>query len=343
MLQPHATPGAADRSPAVQMLHMLYGSLVTQLITVVAELGIADLLGEESQPIDELADKAGAEPEALYRVMRALASLGVFTETAHRTFGLTPLAATLRTDAAGSMREQARYFGLRERQRAFIELTHTVRTGEPAFEHLYGSTWWSHLAANPGQAAMFNDAMGDVAREVHAAAIEAYDLSGVRRLVDIGGGHGHLVARILRHYPDMSAAVLDQPRVVADSMPAGADVAARMEWISGDFFECVPEGADAYVLSWILHDWSDADAARILTNVRNAMKPGGIVIIIDTIIPDGDTPSHGKLVDIVMLALLHGRERTEREFSVLLESAGLRHVDTRGTSAPTSLIIASPQ
>lgn len=341
---PNDTTGTPATSPPVQMMQLLYGSLVPHLVTVVAELGVADLVADQPRPVTELAGSTGANPDALYRALRTLASHGVFTEVAPGTFGLTPLAATLRTGVSGSLRDYARYWGLPERQRAFAELGYSVRTGRPAFEYVHGIDWWSYLAANPQRSALFNDVMGYLSRQLHAAAIEAYDLSDVRRLVDVGGGHGHLVSTILRRYPGMSAVVFDHPHVVvgAEAVLAEAGVGDRVELVGGDFFDSVPADGDAYVLSMILHDWSDVDAAAILGNVRAAMKPTGRILVIDTVIPDGDTAHFGKLLDIVMLACLTGRERTEAEFAALFESAGLRHAETRTTSSPTSVIVAAP-
>lgn len=326
------------------MMQLLYGSLVTHLVTVVAELGVADLMVDRPRTVEEIAESTGTNPDALYRALRTLASHGVFTEVASRAFGLTPLAATLRTGVPGSLRDYARYWGLPERQRAFTELGYSVRTGRPAFDHVHGMDWWSYLAANPRRSALFNDVMGYLARQMHAAAIEAYDLSDVRRLVDVGGGHGHLVSTILRRYPGMRAVVFDQPHVVAgaEAVLAQAGVSDRVELVSGDFFSAVPAGGDAYVLSMILHDWSDVEAAAILGNVHRAMDPVGKVLVIDTVIPEGDTAHFGKLMDIVMLACFTGRERTKADFATLFESAGLRHIETRTTSSPTSVIVAVP-
>lgn len=342
---PNDTTGTSGTAPpSVQMMQLLYGSLVAHLVTVVAELGVADLVADQPRPVEELAGSTGTNPDALYRALRTLAGQGVFTEVTPRTFGLTPLAATLRTGGSGSLRDYARYWGLPERQRAFAELGYSVRTGRSAFAHVHGIDWWSHLAANPQQDALFNDVMGYLARQLHAAAIEAYDLSDVRRLVDVGGGHGHLVATIVRRYPGLSAVVFDQPHVVAGAevVLAEAGVGDRVELVGGDFFDSVPVGGDAYVLSMILHDWSDVEAAAILGNVRAAMDPTGRILVIDTVIPEGDTAHFGKLMDIVMLACLTGRERTEAEFAALFESAGLRHAETRTTSSPTSVIVATP-
>lgn len=330
--------------PAVQMYELLYSSLISRMIIVVAELEVADTLRDGPLPVSEIAERTGTDASALHRVLRALASFGVFTEVAPRTFGLTPLAATLRRDVEGSMRELARYVGLPERQQAFGALAHSVRTGRPAFDHVYGTDWWSYFGAHPELARLFNRAMGSMARMVNSATLDAYDLGGVRRVVDVGGGQGHLLATVLPRYPEMTAVLFDLPRVVAEAgeVLTSAGVADRVELVGGDFLTSVPAGADLYVLSWTLHDWDDEDSVTILRNIRRAMDGAGRLIVIDEVIPEGDTAHFGKVEDIVMLALLTGRVRTEAEFAALFDEAGLRMVETRATSSPTSVIVAVP-
>lgn len=334
-----ATDTEADR-----ILQLCFASLLTQLVGVAAELGVADLLAEGPQPIDALARRTETDADGLYRVLRALAAQEIFTEVAPRTFGLTPAAAALRqTGVPASMRDLARYFAMPSRNHAFVELLHAVRTGEPAFDHVHGTDYWTYLADHPADAAIFDNAMGNLARQVHAVALDACDLSGSRRLVDVGGGHGHLAAKLLGHYPDLTAVVFDQHHVVAgaEKVLADAGLGHRADTVGGDFFTAVPEGGDAYVLSMILHDWDDDRAITILKNVRRAMDPGGKVFVVDAIIPQGDHPHLGKLLDIVMLALLPGRERTEAEFAAVFRAAGLRHVETRAPSSPTSVLVAT--
>ncbi|GAC1540675.1 MAG: methyltransferase [Acidimicrobiales bacterium] len=333
----------ATDTEANRILQLCFGSLLTQLVGIAAELGVADLLAHAPKPVEELADRTGADADGLYRVLRALAAQGIFTEVGPRTFGLTPAAAALRQGVPGSMRDLARYFGMPARNHAFVELLHAVRTGEPAFDHFHGTDYWSYLAQHPDDAAIFDNAMGNLARQIHAVALDSCDLSGARRLVDVGGGHGVLAAALLGRYPELVATVFDLPHVVsgADKSRAAAGGGHRAETVGGDFFTAVPEGGDAYVLSMILHDWDDARATSILANVRRAMDPGGKVIVVDAVLPKGDHPHLGKLLDIVMLAVLPGRERTEAEFAALFHAAGLRHVETRAPSSPTSVLVAT--
>lgn len=340
-----SAPGPAAPSPPAQMMQLLYSALVTQMITVVAELGIADLVSERPCPVSELAAATDTNPDALYRVLRALASQGVFTEVAPRTFGITPLAGTLRTGVPGSLRDSARYFGLRARQQAFGELERSVRTGRAAFHELNGVDFYTYLSARPDDRAIFDRAMGNVARQVHAAAIETYDMSGVRRVVDVGGGHGHLIAALLRRYPDMHGVVFDRPEVLSGArrVLSDAGVQDRAEVVGGDFFEAVPSGADVYILSWVLMDWDDAKAVALLRTVRRAAEPNGVTLVLNSVLPEGDVPHPGKLTDVVMLALLPGRERTEAEFRTLFEAAGLSHKATLSTGSPTSVLVATPR
>ncbi|WUH90882.1 acetylserotonin O-methyltransferase [Streptomyces sp. NBC_00433] len=325
-------------------MRMLQAPLVTQALTVAAELGIADLVAGGPRTVEDLAAQVKADPAALYRLLRALAGSGVFTEVSPRTFASTALAEPLRQDGEGSLRNITRLWGIPERQAAIGALLHSVLTGEPSFPHLHGITWWSHLAARPDQAAVFAAAMGDLSRRLHAAACDAYDLSHVGELVDVGGGHGHLVAALLRRHPALRATVFDQPDVVqhASDVLAGAGVADRAHVVGGDFFAEVPAGADAYLMSMILHDWDDTGALSVLKNVRRAMGAGSELLVIDLILPEGDVPHVGKLSDLVMLTLHPGQERTRAEFENLFECAGLRLRETRDMASSTGLLVAVP-
>lgn len=331
-------------APHAEIMRMLHAPLITQALVVAAELGIADLVARGPRRIEDLAAEVEADPDALYRVLRALAGSGVFSEVSPGTFGSTPLAETLREGGEGSLRNWTRLWGIAERQAAIGALLHSVRTGEPSFAHLHGLSWWSQLAAHPDQAAVFDAAMGDLARELHAATVDAYDLSEARQLVDIGGGRGHLVAALLRRHRDLRAIVFDRPDVVrnAAKVLADAGVADRARVLAGDFFTAVPTGGDVYLMSMILHDWDDDQAIPILENTRRSMGRRSELLVVDAIVPEGDTPHDGKLRDLIMLALHPGRERTEAEFAALFERAGLRLRETREVTASTGLLIAVP-
>jgi hypothetical protein len=326
----------------VQMLEFHNGLGMAHILGVIAEIGVADQVTDGPLGVEELAERTGTNADALYRVLRAVASKGVFTEVSPRTFGLTPLAATLRSDADDSLRD---VFRLQEQpcmQETYAAIGHSVRTGEPAFEHVHGTTLFSYLTERPELSDLFSSAMGNAARQIQRPVIDAYDLSGVRRLIDIGGAHGHLVAAILSRYLEMKGVVFDLPNVVpgAADVLAEAGVADRAEMVGGDYLRAVPAQGDAYTISHVLHQLTDAEAVTVLTNIRKVMAPVGRVLVIDPVIPEGDLPHPGKFMDITMLALTQGRDRTESELAGLFEQAGLRHVQTVALSAPSSVVVA---
>lgn len=329
-------------SPTARMLDLLDGARLTQLLCTLAELGVADEVADGPLSVPELARRTGTHAESLYRILRAVASKGVFTEVAPRTFGPTPLADVLRSGVPGSLRDSYRLHAQPAVRAAYAAIGHTVRTGEPAFEHVHGADLFTYLTARPELSVLFSSAMGNQARVVQSAAAETYDLSGVRRLVDIGGAHGHLVAAILRRYPEMRGVVFDLPAVVngAADVLTEAGVRGRAELVGGDYLESVPEDGDAYVMSHVSHQLSDEDVVTVLSNVRKAMQPSGRVVVIDPVLPEGDTPHLGKFMDITMMTLTHGRDRTEAELAALFREAGLRHVDTVALSAPSSVVVA---
>lgn len=329
----------AQESPAMSMMALLYGSLLGRLVSVVAEFGVADLCVHGPRHVDDLAAITDTDPDTLYRMLRALATAGVFSEVAPRCFALTDLARTLCSDVPGSMREHARNWGSSEYLHTMVGLGGSLRSGRPSFDTHHGTDWWSYLSEHPRRAAVFDRAMGDRARQIGAAALAAYDLSGVRRLVDVGGGQGHLVAAVLDRYPGVEAVVFDRPDVVAG---APAVVGGRAEAVGGNFFTAVPPGADCYVLSSVLHDWKDHEAAAILRSVRAAMDPAGRLLVLETVLPEGDEPHLGKLLDVLMLALVGGRERTAREYAVLLDRADLRLERIVPTATPVGVLVAAP-
>jgi predicted O-methyltransferase YrrM len=326
----------------IQMLEFHNGLGMAHLLSVIAEIGLADQLTDGPLGVEELAERTGTNADALYRVLRAVASKGVFTEVSPRTFGLTPLSATLRSDVDGSLRDVFRLQGQPCMQQTYAAIGHSVRTGEPAFEHVHGTTLFSYLTERPELSELFSSAMGNAARQIQRPVIDAYDLSGVRRLIDIGGAHGHLVAAILSRYPEMKGVVFDLPNVVpgAADVLTEAGVADRAEMVGGDYLHAVPAHGDAYTISHVLHQVSDAEAVTVLTNIRKVMNPVGRVLVIDPVIPEGDLPHPGKFMDITMLMLTQGRDRTEPELAGLFEEAGLRHVETVALSAPSSVVVA---
>jgi hypothetical protein len=314
-----------DELPApAALLRMMTGYWISKSLSVAAELGLADMLRAGPRTTDELAVACGADPASLYRLLRALASVGVFTETHERCFGLTPMADMLRSDVPGSMRSLARMYGS-EQYRAWDDLLGTVRSGEPAFDRLFGASYFEFLANTPQADAVFNDAMTGWTTQVADTVVATYDFSGVRTLVDVGGGHGLLLTSILRAHPDMRGVLLDLPHVIAGAQPLleAAGLNGRCQTLGQDFFAAVPEGADAYVLAQILHDWDDERCHSILVNCRRAMHADGKILVVEQVLAPANEPSFGKWLDLHMLVLVTGRERTESEYAALFEKAGL--------------------
>ncbi|WP_433931864.1 methyltransferase [Sorangium cellulosum] len=331
--------------PPARVLQMITASWITQAIVTAAKLDIADRVKEGPVAVEVLAEAAGVHAPSLYRVLRALTAVGVFAETEPGCFGLTPLADCLRSDAPGSLRAYALMTGDAWCQHSVIDLLRCVETGKPAPTRLYGvDNLFQYFETAPEAAAHFNDAMTSFATQIHRAAAAAYDFSGVRRLVDVGGGHGALLASILSRHPEMRGVLFDLPRVVGDAQASleRAGVAARCEVAGGDFFRSVPEGADAYILSAILHDWSDEESLVLLRNIRRAIADGGRLLVVEAVIQPGNGPDFGKIFDLAMLVAGGGRERTEAEFRALLAAAGFRLSRMFPTASPTTVIEAVP-
>ena len=328
------------------LTQMINGYWKSQMVCVVAKLGIADLVADGPKSCAELAKSTGTHAPSLYRLLRALASLGIFAEDDRGRFGLTPLAEPLRTAVSDSLRGWAVFAGDVETWRAWEQLLYSVRTGEAAFEHVWGMPNWEYRTRNPEANAIFNAAMISSSSRRIGPVIAAYDFSGIRTVVDVGGGHGAFIAAILSAYPTMRGILFDLPHVVAGAQPLleAASVADRCETMGGSFLEAAPAGGDAYLLSKVIHDWGDDRAAAILMNCRQAMGAHSRLLLVETVIPPGNTPHPGKLGDINMLvANVGGRERTEAEFRTLLTTAGFtltRIVPT--TQAESSVIEGLP-
>ena len=328
-----------ELSPGEQLLAMASGAWVTQMIHVAAELGVADHLAGGERDCEELAQACGAEADTLFRLLRGLASLGIFEETAPRRFALTPLAELLRSDHPQSLRQFARMLG-EEHYLSWADLLRSVRTGENAFQHRYGCSVFAWYQQNPERGAIFDGAMTDFSRQETEALLAAFDFSGIRRLVDVGGGRGALLQRVLRATPELQGTLFDQPEVVAPVTPP-AELGDRLSIEGGDFFRSVPSGADAYLLKHILHDWGDDACRTILGHIRAAMDPAGRVLILEQVIPPGNGPFPGKLLDLNMLVMSEGgRERTPEEYARLLESAGLRLSRIVPTASAVSVVEA---
>jgi hypothetical protein len=316
---------------------MAIGAWVSQMIHVAAELGLADALASGEQPVETLAQELGAHPDSLFRLLRGLASLGIFRETSPRTFTLTPLAELLGNNHPHSLRHFARMLG-EEHYRSWNQLLHSERTGESAFEREFGRGVFAWYAQNPERAAVFNAAMGEFSRTEVAAFLAAYpSFREIHHLVDVGGCRGQLLISVLQAHPHLCGTVFDQPAVVKD-LPVPPELEGRLEAQAGDFFSAVPGGADAYLMKHILHDWHDDACLQILGHIRTAMAPGGRLLILEPVIPAGNEPFPGKLLDLNMLVMTDGgRERTAEDYEQLLQRGGF-HLN-RIISTPSTISV----
>lgn len=332
--------GGADAPPEAVLSQMLFGALMQQSVCVAARLGIADLLAKEPQTASELSAATGTDEPSLYRLLRTLASAGIFAENAARQFDLTPLASLLRSDAPNSMRDFAVMMGERWLWDNWGELMHCVKTGGTAQEKAHGMGSFEFFTRNAEAGRVFNRAMTNLSRSVVPALVQGYDFSQIDRLVDVAGGHGLLLAGILNANPRMHGVLFDLPPVIggAGDLLESESVLDRVELVPGDFFQSVPAGADAYVMKHIIHDWDDECSTKILRNIRAAMNDGGRVLIVEMVVPDGNDPSPSKIMDIQMLVMEGGRERTEIEYRKLLEASGFRLTRTVPTRSPFSVI-----
>ncbi|MBX7221201.1 MAG: methyltransferase [Blastocatellia bacterium] len=336
-----SAPSSQNLPPEVFMLQLITSKWVTQSIAVVAELGIADLLIDAPQGVEFLAQKTGSHAPSLYRVMRGLASVGIFAEAADKVFALTPLSHCLRSDVPNSVRGVALFQSADFAIRPWEQIRHSVKTGESAFEHVYGCHFFEYVTQHPAANEIFNNAMTNNSAQGHSAIANSYDFSQVRTLVDVGGGHGRLLATILKAHPHMKGVLFDLPHVVegAAALLAAEGVLERCEIMGGSFFEPVPAGYDAYILTHIIHDWDDERSHKILSNCQAAMREDSRILLGEMVIPPGNAPFFGKLLDLEMLVMTPGgRERTEAEYRALFASAGLNVTAIVPTPTPVSVI-----
>lgn len=315
-----------------KLLGILAGSWVAQGVYALVKLGVPDQLADGPVKVERLAHACQADPRALERLLRALTLLGLFTQPEPGTFGLTPTTDLLRSDVPGSVHLNALMQG-DEIFRSFAEIMHTMRTGRPAFEQVYGQPFYAYLDANPQAAHTFNESMGD---QRPPAALSTCDLSWAGTVVDIGGGNGGLLIELLGASPQSRGVLLELPDAVrqAQLRLADAGVADRVECVEGTFFDPVPTGGDAYVLSRVLHNWNDENATRILRRVHAAMGPDSRLIVLEELLPpDNEAAGAGRaaaaMVDLLMLVTLEGCDRTEAEYRNLLVKNGFDVIAVR--------------
>jgi ubiquinone/menaquinone biosynthesis C-methylase UbiE len=326
------------------MTRLCTGYSVTQMIYVVAALKIPDELGQGARSAAELAQVVGCDERSLYRLMRALCALNVFRELEEKCFELTPLGATLKSSAPQKMRALAMSYGTPWWWGAYSKLVASVMTGNSAFKLAHGMELFEYLRQDHDASAIFHDNMEARTSREALAVTEAFDFSGVRRIVDVGGGQGVLALTIAHANPGLSAVVFDQPslRERAINSIAGANLQERCEFVEGDFFEAISVSADMYCLKYVLHDWPDDESVQILRNCHRAMRGEGRLLVIERVLRSGNRNVSDALFDVSMMALTGGTERTEIEYLTLLERAGFTITALFPTSANVCILEAIP-
>ena len=322
---------------------MLAGRWVSAGVAVAARLDIADALAAGPRTSAEIAAELDLHAFSLYRLLRVLASLGLVAEGDGGRFALTELGQFLRSDVLGTMYGMARWFASEEHGESWNALAYSVRSGDAAFDHVYGRNFWSYLDGEPALGAIFGDAMTSTMSSMRDEIAAALPLDGARVVADLGGAHGALLAKILAERPALRGVLYERADVIAVAVTnADAVLRERCTFAAGDFLERAPR-ADVHVLSWVLHDWSDADCVRILTNCRAALEPGGRVAVVDFVIEPGNDPDFAKLLDLEMLVITTGgRERTRADFEAIFDRAGLRLDRVTKLQSGPSLIEAVP-
>jgi len=322
---------AADPQQSAQevIFGLALSYLASRSLHVANELGIADLLEDGPQNIEELARATGAQPQPLYRLLRMLAGYGVFAEESPGRFRLTPAAALLQSRVPGSLHDAVKMVGDTAGDgswwNAVGHLRHSVVTGEPGFDYVNGMGFFEFLTLHPEAGKWFDRGLANFATPENAAIVCSYDFTPFQRVIDVGGGQGGLLAEILKAFPIVRGTLYDRPEVVQEpAYLTGAGLTDRCEVVGGDFFKSVPAGGDAYVLKRILHDWSDQRCVQILRICREAMGEKTRIVVIDAVVPGGNEPHPSKVMDILMMVIAEGRERTEEEFRELYRQAGLK-------------------
>jgi hypothetical protein len=330
---------------AAQLMQMTMGKWVATAISAAAEFGIADLLAKGDKTAEELASATSTHAPSLYRLLRTLASVGVFAETQPRTFTLTPLAQCLRSDSPDSLHAWARFMTMPLSWNAWGQLGHSVKTGQTYPQSAFGvPNPFEYFKTRPEEAAIFDAAMTDLSRLNAPGVAQAYDFGRFRQLVDVAGGQGFLLATILKKFPKLQGVLFDLEAVVNRAGPLLVEhgVSGRCEVVAGNFFHTVPAGADGYLMQHIIHDWDDERAVAILRNIRKSIEPLGRLVLVEAVISPGNSPSPGKFLDLEMLLLPGGLERTEAEYRDLFAAADFRLLQVHATGGAEQVIEAAP-
>lgn len=335
---------AAIQTPGQALTGLIAGAWLAQAISCAAKLGIADLLCDGPRCPEELATATGTLPGPLRRVLRALAGSGIFAEDADGRFALTPLADPLRSDAAMSLRAYAEMQGATWVWQSMGAMEHSLRTGEPAFRHIYGMPSFEYQSTNPEVGRLQVEGLASVGRAQDAAILAAFDFREAGIVVDVAGGQGALLRGILGAAPGARAVLFDLPHVIAMAEPRFVDagLGSRVEFVTGDFFTAVPAGGDVYILRKVIHDWYDDEAVAILRRCRATMRPGARLLLMETLVPEGNDYSYAKLLDLLMLVYPGGQERTLAEYRTLLASSGLDLRKVIPTASALNILEAVP-
>lgn len=339
---PHRHTG--PESPDRQIIQMSTAYWVSSFVYTAAKLGLADHLTKGAKSAAEIAGPMAVHERSLHRFMRSLTCIGLLSEQGNGRFALTPLGETLRTDSPSAARATVLTMGNPWFAQSMGDLAYSVRTGKTAFEKINGLPVFEYLATRPEDASLFSQTMVGVHGEEPAAVAAAYDFSAFKTVLDVGGANGNLLAAILKHHAAVRGVLLDLPHVVSDA-PAflkAKGVLDRVKIESGSFFDGVPSGADAYMLSHIIHDWSEEQCLAILSHCRKAMGANGKLLLVEMVLPEGDAPHPGKMLDMVMLAIPGGQERTPGEYDELLRKAGFRMTRVVPTNSAVSVVEAVP-
>ncbi len=337
------TPGAQPQ-PGDLLMQIACGYMASRALNIVTELKVADLLSAGPKPVFELAKATGTNEDALYRVLRALASVGIFTEVAPRKFGLTPAAELLQSGVPGSFHPMVRFMCDAFHFTMYADMMHAVKTGETVCQRVLGMPVFEYFAKDRREGEVFNDAMTSFSSAVIPAVLEVYDFSSIGTLMDVAGGHGFVLTSVLEKYPQMKGILFEMEHVCegARARIASLDCKGRCHVVTGDFFKSIPAGADAIIMKHIIHDWNDEQAITILKNCHRALagKPKAKVILLDSVLAPGNGPDFGKIIDLEMLMMPGGRERTEEEFRTLFAKAGFQLTRIVPNKSPLSVVEA---
>jgi hypothetical protein len=342
-LPPQSSDESRDAALQLQLGQMIGGYRLSQVIHVAATFGVADHLADGPQTSAVLAQRIPAHPDALYRLLRACAGFGLFTEVAPRTFALTPLGALLQSNVTGSLRDQAVAMAGPGHWLPWGQLAHAIRSGQPTVTEVLGSDLFDYYAQHEEEGTHFARAMGYITATTAAAVVASYDASQATKIVDVGGSHGVLLAALLQAAPTAHGVLFDLPHVLPEAREVVKRLGLqdRIELVGGDCFQEVPPGGDLYLLKQMLECWEDARCTRLLENITRVAKPHGTLLVIERLLPDTPAPSPVFLADLTMLVLAGGRERSRQEFATLLSSAGYHIERIIPTSGPFSVIEAT--